>query len=156
MDVNSTQDKLKEILGPDAGMSVPEGFFEAKFAAIQEALPPYKEAEVQPPLSKWHRLRPYVYLAAMFAGIWLMMQVFHRVSTPEHLSLDNIPAQVAQAVQSSDSQYDLTFMLGSDEDDYELESEVAASYENMEEFEKAFGYELAPTYADMPVSTSGS
>ena len=38
-----------------------------------------------------------------------------------------------------------------DTDDYELENEVASSYDNISQFEEDFGYELSPEYASMPV-----
>ena len=36
----------------------------------------------------WLRLRPYVYMAAMFAGVWCMMHIFGRISSnPADLSV---------------------------------------------------------------------
>ena len=29
------------------------------------------------PVTKWQRVRPFVYMAAMFVGIWLMMKIFN-------------------------------------------------------------------------------
>lgn len=62
------------------GMTVPDGFF-AQFAADMEGKLPYRaEAEearwVEPPKSMWQKVRTYVYLAAMFAGIWCMLKMF--------------------------------------------------------------------------------
>ena len=37
-------DKIKEILGADGGLKVPDGFFESAFGKIQSELPPYPEA----------------------------------------------------------------------------------------------------------------
>lgn len=143
--------RLRELLGDNAGMSVPDGFFEDKFRKIQEELPPYIAAPEPERLSLWHRLRPYVYMAAMFAGIWLMMQVFHRVSSPSSLSLDNIPDQIAMAMQHSEPESEFALTDGIFSDDYELESEVAAGYSDISEFERDFGYSLSPEYANMPV-----
>lgn len=144
-------DRLKEIVGDDAGMKVPEGFFENKFKEIQASLPPYPEAPKPERLSPWHRLRPYVYMAAMFAGIWLMMQLFHRVSAPETLSLDNIPAQVAQAMSSESDLPEFIGLASAPTDDYELETQVADAYGDMDTFEDDFGYDLQPEYEDMQV-----
>lgn len=65
---------------PSAGMSVPDGFFD-DFAAKMAAELPYRpeieeEAPVYKPKGLWQRLRPYAYMAAMFAGIWCTLQIF--------------------------------------------------------------------------------
>ena len=31
----------------------------------------------------WHKVRPFVYMAAMFAGVWCMMQMFNGIGTKE-------------------------------------------------------------------------
>ena len=144
-------DKIKDILGADGGMRVPDGFFESTFEKIQAELPPYPEAPKPMKLSPWHRIRPYVYLAAMFAGIWLMMNIFHRVSDTGRISLDNIPEQIALAVHEPEAEAVLFDFVASDTDDYALENEVANSYDDISEFRQDFGYDLAPEYDDMEV-----
>lgn len=60
------------------GMTVPDGYFEDFGRRMMERIPtevPVQESEVLP-RSIWDRIRPYVYLAAMFAGVWLMMNIF--------------------------------------------------------------------------------
>lgn len=68
---------------PDAGMSVPDGYFEDFALRMADMLPERPEIEqAAPRLSEaqrksfWSRVRPYVYMAAMFAGIWCMLQIF--------------------------------------------------------------------------------
>ena len=142
-------ERLRDILGPDAGMSVPEDFFEKRFSEINSQLPPFPKAPTPEKLSRWQMLRPYIYMAAMFAGIWLMMQVFHRVSSPDSLSLENMPEQIALAMQSpeADAEYEaVEFSISSFSDDYQLETDVAADYEDFSEFERDFGYTLSPEY----------
>ncbi len=62
------------------GMTVPEGFFEAFAERMAAELPDRPEAErpqiVVPQRTLWGRIRPYVYMAAMFAGIWCMLKMF--------------------------------------------------------------------------------
>lgn len=71
-------DILKKINRND-GMTVPEGFFE-DFAAKMEAMLPERPEAEQPRRiehrTTWQRVRPYVYMAAMFAGIWCMLKMF--------------------------------------------------------------------------------
>lgn len=72
------EDILKKINRND-GMTVPEGFFE-DFAAKMEAMLPERPKAEQPRRiehrTTWQRVRPYVYMAAMFAGIWCMLKMF--------------------------------------------------------------------------------
>ncbi len=60
-----------------AGMKVPEGYFDS-FAERMMAQLPAEEPQVVelPRRGLWATVRPYVYMAAMFAGIWLMMNMF--------------------------------------------------------------------------------
>lgn len=67
--------KILDEIGGKSGFKVPENYFENLSARITEQLP---ERELPKPeiVTPWQRVRPYLYMAAMFVGIWLMMQVF--------------------------------------------------------------------------------
>lgn len=81
---------------PD-GMTVPEGFFDSFARNLAETLPP-NDLEQQPALalrhpSTWQRIRPFVYMAAMFAGIWCMMKMFSMIQdNSADLRFDSNPA----------------------------------------------------------------
>ncbi|MBD5230662.1 MAG: hypothetical protein HDS66_00625 [Bacteroidales bacterium] len=100
-----TENRLKEKIGTEAGFKVPEGYFDEIYAKISESLPERK-APAPLKLSTWQRLKPYVYLAAMFAGIWCTLKMVSIIGdrAPEvgNVSLDNPPALVAQAIQNED------------------------------------------------------
>lgn len=73
---------MKDILDKvnrNDGLSVPDGYFD-DFAAHMAASLPKREWEDESarvmPKSLWQRVRPYVYLAAMFMGVWCMMKMF--------------------------------------------------------------------------------
>ena len=90
------KDKDNNILdriGRCDGMTVPEGFFEDFARRMQAELPENPDAEntrVLAPKTFWERVRPFVYMAAMFAGIWCMLKMFTLMSTsPVDLSIDN-------------------------------------------------------------------
>lgn len=73
--------KESEILGRAAhrdGMTVPEGYFDEFASRMSAMLPdrPELAAPVVAPRSLWQRVRPYVYMAAMFAGVWCMLKMF--------------------------------------------------------------------------------
>ena len=142
------EDELKGKYGQQTGFKVPEGYFEDLNSRIMAQLPPYPEVERTVPMTMWQRVKPYVYLAAMFAGIWLMMNVFHRVSGAGDLSLDNPPAAIASAMALDTDEY-LPYV--NVESDYSLEREVSENYDSFDEFEADFGYEFKPEFASMEV-----
>ena len=66
------------------GLKVPDGYFESFAARMADALPRRDEFENPVVLQKptlWTRVRPYAYMAAMFAGVWLMLHLFTVLST---------------------------------------------------------------------------
>lgn len=140
------KEKKSDILsqiGRKSGFSVPENYFD-NFAKEMENILPKHEVipEIKP--SKWNKIRPYIYMTAMFAGIWCMMQMFHHISNVGNVSLEEPPAHIAALMEDPEiSDY---YSVPSDESDYELESEVSEAYSDMEEFEKDFGYEISPEY----------
>ena len=129
------EDKLKEKVGQGLPYSVPEGYFESLRANVMAGLPEYPAKPRVPKLTAWQRLRPYIYLAAMFAGIWCMMQIFHRVSSPPTPSEDHI------ASYFEPDSYDL-FIEAQSGNDLEIEDEVQSLYPSVDEFRKDFYAQL--------------
>ena len=81
------QARERGLATPSAGMQVPEGYFDdfnARMAAMLPERPEIENAAVaeaqQRPATFWGRVRPYVYMAAMFAGVWCMLQLFASLS----------------------------------------------------------------------------
>jgi hypothetical protein len=70
--------KLDKIKKTDP-FKVPEGYFEYFFATMTAQLP---ELPVEKPkvINLWERAKPYVYMAAMFVGISLMINLYARKS----------------------------------------------------------------------------
>ncbi|MDE5887548.1 MAG: hypothetical protein K2J48_11275 [Muribaculaceae bacterium] len=129
------EDILKEKYGTDPGFRVPDGYFEKLQKEIMDSLPAYPETPRHVPVGLWQRVKPYVYLAAMFAGIWLMMKVFVNVSNSSTLSLDNPPEAIVQVLGSDTHDYDIYYPS---ESDIILEEEVSSDYESIEEFKEDF------------------
>lgn len=127
--------KLKEKYGTKLPYAVPDGYFESLKSKVMTALPDYPEKPAEKNLTVWQRIKPYVYLAAMFAGIWCMMQIFHRVST-ETPAPDT--AYYASLEQES---YDY-FVNSYDGNDIELEEEITEIYPSMDEFKRDFYAQL--------------
>lgn len=141
------EEKLIKKYGKDSGMRVPEGYFEAVYAEINSKLPEYKKTQRVVEMTLWQRVKPYVYLAAMFAGIWLMMKVFHESTQVGDMNLDNPPAQIAMAM--SDNAVRDEFIIPDYSPDFELEDEVIGHYTDIDDFERDFGYKIDSRYDKM-------
>ena len=61
------ENELRKKYGAPNPFSVPEGYFENLAGKVMEQLPE-KESQPQPEVTMWERVRPWVYMAAMF---WL-------------------------------------------------------------------------------------
>lgn len=93
MDMKDKDSNILDTIGHRDGMTVPEGFFEDFARRMEGLLPENPDAEqtrVLAPKTVWERIRPFVYMAGMFAGIWCMLKMFTLMSTsPVDLSIDN-------------------------------------------------------------------
>ena len=74
---------ILEIVNHKSGETVPEGYFDAFKQKMKMELPDRKweyegaDDKAYPAhRSWWSKIRPYAYMAAMFAGVWLMMNMF--------------------------------------------------------------------------------
>lgn len=147
------EDKLLEKAGRHTGMSVPEGYFESFASQMMEKLPAYPEAPRPVTLSTWQRIKPYVYMAAMFAGIWCMMKMFHMASqNAGAVHLDNPPEAVVLAMDQGDT-YEYFYHLDDDDiNEYDVAFDLSGTYDNIEDFAADFDYDLKPEYASLPSS----
>lgn len=106
--MNNQNDILTKI-GRNDGMTVPEGYFDDFIARMQNSLPDKEEPKPEKGNAIWLKMRPYVYMAAMFAGIFCMMKMFSMMkSSSTDLNIDNYPALTA-TLESSD--YDFFYQV---------------------------------------------
>lgn len=105
--MNQNSDILSKI-GGDAGFRTPSGYFDNLAERIDASLPEKQILPAKRP-TRWQRVRPFVYLAAMFAGIWCMMQIFTGLGVKEQNGLN----QEIVAGFQVDSNIDDFLMLGS-------------------------------------------
>ena len=93
---------IDKIASEGDGLRVPEGYFE-DFATRMSAQLPFREEldlpvaeqeRMQSPRSRtWMRVRPYVYMAAMFAGAWCLIKMFTLMGgASADVSIENYPA----------------------------------------------------------------
>lgn len=93
--MKTDKENILDEIGRRDGMTVPDGYF-ADFEKRMEAmLPPNEAAEIvrkiEAPKTLWGKIRPFVYMAAMFAGVWCMVKMFAMLGTGGgiDLSIDN-------------------------------------------------------------------
>lgn len=58
------------------GMTVPEGYFEDFARRMMDRIPAETPQRAEVERTVWQKIRPYVYMAAMFTGIYLMLNIF--------------------------------------------------------------------------------
>ena len=117
--------------GRNAGIAVPEGYFADFAARMTASLPVRPEIESEStvlamPRTPWQKIRPYVYMAAMFAGVWCMLKMFSLMSTPaDPLAIESYPELadalgdeqfVKEYVVEDLNQWDLMDELSEDDD----------------------------------------
>ena len=112
--------------GKDPGFKVPENYFADFNKRMTEMLPDVEITPVDAKPTMWQRVRPLVYMAAMFAGVWCMMQVFSHFTDTS--SLHSVGA-VAEKLINDRSNVD-DFMMSGSVSDYDIlnyEDSVAMS-----------------------------
>lgn len=117
------------------GYTVPDNYFENVRTKIMNNIPEYAEHE-EPKNTTWQRIQPYIYMAAMFAGIWCMMKVIH-MSGLTDLNLDNPPAEISLAMADADH-YEWMDVTEGNIESFILEDDMSTQYSSIEEFEEDF------------------
>lgn len=115
-------DILKKF-GKDPGFKVPEHYFDDFNKRMAESQPEVKITAVDAKPTMWVRVRPFVYMAAMFAGIWCMMKAFNGLNGESTRQQQAISAGV-QNERNADE-----VMMHGDVSDYDIttyEDSVAA------------------------------
>lgn len=95
--------------GKNPGFKVPENYFADFNQRMAEMLPDVEITPVDAKHTMWQRLKPLVYMAAMFAGVWCMMSVFSHFSNTS--SMQSIKAVAEQLYD--DNNVDEFIMSGS-------------------------------------------
>ena len=84
----------------NSGMTVPENYFADFAEKMIQSLPEKKEPIITQPVTTWQRIRPFVYLVAMFAGVWCMVKMVNLITSNPASGLSQSTEQiVAEAIQ---------------------------------------------------------
>ncbi len=111
---NENSTPILDQIGKDAGFKVPENYFENFIANMEQNLPE-KHFESENERSLWSKVRPYVYMAAMFAGILCTMKIFSALNGNDNPSYNPV---IAKAFENKTFVDD--FVYTNDFDDYVL------------------------------------
>lgn len=148
---------MKDILtkvNRNDGMTVPDGYFEDFAKRMAASLPQQEWEKPEPkvlPRSIWQRMRPYVYLAAMFMGVWCMMKMFDLMRTDSYgLSIENNP--VLTAAIENDHFINDYFINEGEVDDYQLMEDLYQTGFDPTEYDAMLNEDSSDTAASMPDS----
>lgn len=67
------EEELKQQVGTDNHFKTPDGYFDNLSKRVMSQLPEKRTCVI--PISRWQSVKPWMYMAAMFAGAALMIQV---------------------------------------------------------------------------------
>ncbi len=74
--MKTKQHDILDKLGKDSGFKVPENYFEEFNQKMLDSLPEITITDTEKPTSLWIKARPFIYMAAMFVGVFLMITMF--------------------------------------------------------------------------------
>ena len=117
--------------GKDSGFKVPENYFADFNQRMADMLPEVEITPVDVKPTMWQRVRPLVYMAAMFAGVWCMMSVFSHFNGMNNM---NGVGAVAEKLQDDKSNVEEFIMSGSVSDYDILSYEDSVVLSNEEDF----------------------
>lgn len=118
-------DILTQQQGRNAGMTVPDGFFDRFNKEMASMLPEQdweKQNESHPkmlPRTRWQKVRPYVYMAAMFMGIWCMMKMFDLMKSSSPSAVIEENQTLLSAIDNDAFYYDYCIADMSDSEIYD-------------------------------------
>lgn len=84
--------KLEEISKAENPFKVPENYFAQFNEEIMNRLPE-KEIVVPEPISMWDRAKPWVYLAAMFVGLYITINFLMKTPGNDNTTENQIASQ---------------------------------------------------------------
>lgn len=118
--------------GKDPGFKVPENYFEDFNQRMAQMLPDVEITPVDVKPTMWQRVKPFAYLAAMFAGVWCMMSVFTHFTNSSNI---NGVRAVAEKLNDDKSNVEDFIMSGavSDYDIISYEDSVMMSNEESDD-----------------------
>mgnify|MGYP005753498367 FL=1 len=111
------EDKLLKKVGTENPFRVPEGYFESFTSDLMSRLPEKEKTDIHREPTTWERVRPWLYMAAMFVGAALIIRV---ASPGETVSNGQQQQQIAADESDIEMEYIRTAIENTMMDDYSL------------------------------------
>lgn len=111
------EDKLLKKIGTENPFCVPEGYFEGFTSDLMSRLPEKEKTDVHREPTTWEKVRPWLYMAAMFIGAALIIRV---ASPGETVSNGQQQQQIAADESDIEMEYIRTAIKNTMMDDYSL------------------------------------
>lgn len=111
------EDKLLKKIGTENPFRVPEGYFESFTSDLMSRLPEKEKTDVHREPTTWEKVRPWLYMAAMFIGAALIIRV---ASPGETVSNGQQQQQIAADESDIEMEYIRTAIENTMMDDYSL------------------------------------
>ncbi|MCE2616694.1 MAG: hypothetical protein ACTTKN_03105 [Phocaeicola sp.] len=100
------EDDLLKKVGTKNPFKVPDNYFENFNKNIMEKLPE-KNVTPEKEITLWDKVKPWIYMAAMFAGIMLMFKMFNSISEKAQVANNKETAPI-EAVDSNNTITDIS------------------------------------------------
>ena len=111
------EDKLVKKIGTENPFRVPEGYFEGFTSDLMSRLPEKEKTDIHREPTTWEKVRPWLYMAAMFIGAALIIRV---ASPGESVSNGQQQQQIAADESDIEMEYIRTAIENTMMDDYSL------------------------------------
>ena len=111
------EDKLLKKIGTENPFRVPEGYFESFTSDLMSRLPEKEKTDIHREPTTWEKVRPWLYMAAMFIGAALIIRV---ASPGETVSNGQQQQQIAADESDIEMEYIRTAIENTMMDDYSL------------------------------------
>lgn len=111
------EDKLLKKVGTENPFRVPEGYFENFTSDLMSRLPEKEKTDIHREPTTWEKVRPWLYMAAMFIGAALIIRV---ASPGETVSNGQQQQQIAADESDIEMEYIRTAIENTMMDDYSL------------------------------------
>lgn len=111
------EDKLLKKIGTENPFRVPEGYFEGFTSDLMSRLPEKEKTDVHREPTTWEKVKPWLYMAAMFIGAALIIRV---ASPGETVSNGQQQQQIAADESDIEMEYIRTAIENTMMDDYSL------------------------------------
>lgn len=112
------EDYILKRCGKDSGFKIPEGYFDHLTQEVTNKLPEKENVShtAAKPVGLWEKVRPWLYMAAMFAGMLVSIRFFLGITA----ETGNSQQAVNESEQTISDEYIETIINHSMMDDYAL------------------------------------